>query len=117
MKKEYRFAMNDQIKLWRNADNPDQHFVDLNFRFMRLLTDEERNEAVSYLVTRLQELQMQTSYVIYTVDFSKADFLQLTLRHIALDNSRLLTQLVAGLKKRFPVSPPKKERLGIGHTD
>ncbi|MDM8527279.1 hypothetical protein QUF58_03615 [Anaerolineales bacterium HSG24] len=116
MKKEYRFAMNDQIKLWRNADNPDQHFVDLNFRFMRPLTDEERNEAVCHLVARLQELQTQTSYVIYNIDFSKTDFLQLTLRHIALDNSRLLTQLVAGLKERFPVSSPKKERLGIGHT-
>lgn len=105
--------MNDQIRLWRNADASEQHFVDLNFRFRRPLTDEERNKAIFYLVSCLQETGLKTNYVIYTVDFSKTDYLQLTLQHIAVDNSRLLVQLVAGLKKQFPVYSPKKEGLGL----
>ena len=108
MKKAYLREVSDQIKLWRNADNPREHFLELNIKFTRSLDHTERNQAIAYFVAGLDQLDATAKYVIYMIDFSKPDFLQLIFQHVALDRTRAWLQLLVEFRKKFPVSPAKR---------
>ena len=108
MKKEYNFAANDQIKLWHNADDPNEHFIELNIKFTRSLSHKERNQAVRHFVTGLKKLDVTDKYVVYQLDFSKPDFFQLTLQHVLTEQTRAWLQILVEFRQKFPVVSPKE---------
>ncbi|MDM8521492.1 hypothetical protein QUF64_15705 [Anaerolineales bacterium HSG6] len=91
----------------QNADNLEERFVEFNFQFTRPLTPQERNQAIYHFLAGLTELNGLHLYVIYSVDFTANNRLQLTFRNISLDRNRILLQIMVKFKEIYPVQPAK----------
>ncbi|MDM8520613.1 hypothetical protein QUF64_11230 [Anaerolineales bacterium HSG6] len=107
MNKEYVFALTDEHKLWRNSDNHEEHFVELNFNFTRPLAHAEQNKAITHFMNGLVQFNLTEAYIIYTVDFCNPEMMILTFRNLQVDMQRGLLQIIIEFRKLFPVKPPK----------
>ncbi|MDM8521491.1 hypothetical protein QUF64_15700 [Anaerolineales bacterium HSG6] len=107
MKKKYGLTLLDTFKIWQNADNLKESFVEFNFCFTRSLTTQERNQAIYHFLSGLGELEGLHLYAIYSVDFTADDKLQLTFKSISLDRNHVLLQVMVKFKEKFPVQPAK----------